>query len=348
MIGEPLTAGLIVRDTYTIVRHLGSGAFGDVYLARHRYMGVQALKVFIRQEGCDALEEAYLLAKLGHPNVVRMFEANEFEFEGQRLGYFSMEYVGGGTLQEYLNLDMPLSERLGLGRDLLTGLSFAHEQTPPVIHRDISPTNILVDRFPGGCAAKISDFGLAKHVDKHSLLASAAGKYLYMAPESFLGIHSTAADVYSAGLVMFQLLTGVHPFRVTLAASATPREVADMVRKSRTQTVPNVTELSDSLDSAWNNFFHRALATDYEERPATAGELLKAYCSIAGLCDQAAARHDHQENIDDLIMQAKALAQQTATLPEAINILENACNKDRQAAAQYAELLSLWKRGIVL
>ena len=132
MIAEPLTAGLIVRDTYTIVRHLGSGAFADVYLARHRYMGVQALKVFIRQEGCDALEEAYLLAKLGHPNVVRMFEANEFESDGQRLGYFSMEYVGGGTLLEYLNPDMPLGERLGLGRNLLTGLSFAHQQSPPV------------------------------------------------------------------------------------------------------------------------------------------------------------------------------------------------------------------------
>ena len=196
--------------------------------------------------------------------------------------------------------------------------------------------------------AKISDFGLAKHVDKDSLLASAAGKYLYMAPESFLGIHSTATDVYSAGLVIFQLLTGIHPFRVTLAASATPREVADMVRKSRTQTLPNVTELSGSLDSAWNNFFHRALAKDYEERPATAGELLKAYCSIAMLASPRATGQGRLENIDGLLAEAKSLAQQTATLPEAINILEHACKTDDQVAAQYAELLSLWKRGIVL
>ena len=67
------------------MRHLGSGAFGDVYLSRHRYMGLQALKVFSRQDGTDALEEAYLLTKLSHPNIVRVFEANEFERTGETI-----------------------------------------------------------------------------------------------------------------------------------------------------------------------------------------------------------------------------------------------------------------------
>src|ERR1035438_10603244 len=88
----------LVRDTHTIVHHLGSGAFGDVYLSRHRYMGLQAMKVFGFSEGTEALEEAYLLTKLGHPNIVRMFEANDFERAGVRYGYFTMEYVEGGTL----------------------------------------------------------------------------------------------------------------------------------------------------------------------------------------------------------------------------------------------------------
>lgn len=91
-----LQSGELIRETYTVVRHLGSGAFGDVYLARHRYMGLQALKVFPRKDEVDALEEAYLLAKLSHPKIVRMFEANEFDRAGETLGYFSMEYVEGG------------------------------------------------------------------------------------------------------------------------------------------------------------------------------------------------------------------------------------------------------------
>ncbi|HKV90943.1 MAG TPA: serine/threonine-protein kinase [Candidatus Angelobacter sp.] len=345
---ESISGGEIVRDTYTIVRHLGSGAFGDVYLARHRYMGLQALKVFVRQEGSDALEEAYLLARLGHPNIVRMFEANEFELNGQKLGYFSMEYVAGGTLLALLDAELSLDDRISLGKDLLVGLSFAHEQSPPIIHRDVCPTNILVEKSGGGHIAKISDFGLAKHVDKDSLLASSAGKYLYMAPESFLGIHSTATDVYSAGLVIFQLLTGSHPFRITLWPSSSPAEIAAMVRESRNRIVPDVTEACKSLSSAWNDFFRAALARDYEDRPATAGMLLQAYCSIARLPSPKPPHNEATAEAGELALQAKDLAQQTETLPEAIGLLERACEADPGVAAEYGALLSLWKRGIVL
>src|SRR5437016_2821752 len=96
-----LPAGFVVRDTYTIVRYLGSGAFGDVYLARHRYMGLQALKVFQMANGSDLLQEAFILARIGHPNIIRVFEANDFTMNSQTYQYFSMEYVPGGTLANY-------------------------------------------------------------------------------------------------------------------------------------------------------------------------------------------------------------------------------------------------------
>jgi serine/threonine-protein kinase len=345
---ESISAGEIIRDTYTLIRHLGSGAFGDVYLARHRYMGLQALKIFSRREGEDALEEAYLLAKLGHPNIVRMFEANEFERNGDRLGYFTMEYVSGGTLSAVLDAEIPLSARIALGEDILAGLAFAHEQVPPVIHRDICPTNILVENVDSGFRAKVSDFGLAKHVDKDSLLASAAGKYLYMAPESFLGIHSTATDVYSAGLVIFQMLTGSHPIRMTLSPSSTSAEIAAMVRESRTRTAPDVSDLCNSLAPCWNDFFSRALARDYEDRPANAGTLLDSYRSVAGLGTSKEIDPNQTEGLKDLVVRAKELAQQAETLPQAVEILERISNTDDRFAAEYAELLSLWKRGIVL
>lgn len=343
---ERLAVGQVIRDTYTVVKHLGSGAFGDVYLARHRYMGLQALKIFVRNEGNDALEEAYLLTKLSHPNIVRMFEANDFELGGDGFGYFSMEYVEGGSLLGLIDSSYTLNDRLTLGKDILSGLAFAHDQTPPVIHRDISPSNILVERSKRGLKAKISDFGLAKHVDSESLIASAAGKYVYMAPESFLGIHSTATDVYSAAIVLFEVFTGQHPFRTRLSVTATAAEVAALVQKSREQAVPDVSDFATTLDPKWNMFFQSALAHEHERRPTTAGDLLELYASMLdGANTQCASKN---EDVEAVVTEAKRLALQSETLGEAVALLEQVCLGDPKVRSEYSQLLMLWKRGIVL
>jgi len=344
---ERLGAGEIIRDTYTIVRHLGSGAFGDVYLSRHRYMGLQGLKVFSRQDGTDALEEAYLLTKLSHPNIVRVFEANEFERAGETYGYFSMEYVEGGTLLTIIDSDLPTQTRIGLSKDILSGLAFAHSQVPPIIHRDISPTNILIDRSNGRLSAKISDFGLAKHVDPQSLVASAAGKYLYMAPESFLGKHSTATDVYSAAIVLFELFTGRHPFRVGLSVSATPSEMASIVRESRVQQIPMISACRPDWGTRWDALFQSALAHDYEDRPTTAGDFLAQFMAVSEPSNSSRTTVPGKDALE-LVTEAKLLAEQTDTLNEAIEVLERACQLDPTVRERYLDMLSLWKRGIVL
>lgn len=344
---EQLPAGLVLRDTYTIVRHLGSGAFGDVYLARHRFMGLQALKVFSLNNGLNALEEAFLLSKLGHPNIVRMFEANEFTHDGANYGYFSMEYVEGGTLHDILGNNVPIAERICLGNNILSGLAFAHLQTPPIIHRDISPTNILIDNWNGSLRAKIADFGLAKHVDPESLAASAGGKYVYMAPESFLGKHSTATDVYSAGIVLFELLTGRHPFQIALSVSATSTELAAVVRKSRSQSIPNAADVCPDLDLRWNGFFQDALAHEFESRPSNAQELLKRFLATASP-PPPDSKENQVGNVLALVAEAKQLAEDSDCLQEAIATLEKACRLDPGISSRYSDLLSLWKRGIVL
>ena len=335
-----LSSGQIIRDTYTIIRHLGSGAFGDVYLARHRYMGLQAMKIFSKQEGPDALEEAYLLTRLSHPNIVRMFEANEFQAGQESYGYFTMEYVEGGTLADYNSAKTSFSSRLHLAACVLHGLAHAHAQSPPIIHRDISPSNILVDVSQSEPVAKIGDFGLAKHLDAASLLASAGGKYLYMAPESFLGIHTTATDVYSAALVLFELLTGEHPFKTMLPLDATDADVAAMVRRSRTQLIPDVSQLQPELSADWRSFFAAALAHDYQDRPRHAGELLEIF-------NRCSSRPVGSSGVSALVSRAKELSSQVSTLDEAIDLLQAACARDSSARVEYAELLSFWKRGIV-
>jgi eukaryotic-like serine/threonine-protein kinase len=344
-----LRPGEVVRETHTIVRHLGSGAFGQVYLSRHRYMGLQALKIFVLSQGCEALEEAYLLAKLSHPNIVRMFEANDFERGAAKYGYFTMEYVDGGTLLDSIPDDsLDLTSRIDLGRGIVAGLAHAHSQEPPVIHRDISPSNILLNREKGQVTAKISDFGLAKHVDNASLLASAAGKYVYMAPESFLGIHSTATDVYSTAIVLFELFTGKHPFEFTLTVRATSKELAEIVKRSRSQTIPDASRANPSLPKLWDAFFRESLVHDYEQRPKDGKALLAIFDRCARPSQSSGSGSSQCADAKEMLKRAQALSKQTETMDAAIGLLENACEIDSGIREGYSDLLSLWKRGIVL
>src|SRR6266478_8017411 len=101
-----LTEGETVRDTYEVERFLGEGAFAEVYRVKHKFFGRQALKIFKRsgmQESdiCDALGEAVMLSRIGHPNIVRVFEANVLGIDGKVFGYFTMENIAGGSLDKF-------------------------------------------------------------------------------------------------------------------------------------------------------------------------------------------------------------------------------------------------------
>jgi len=300
-------------------------------------------------QGCEALEEAFLLAKLSHPNIVRMFEANDFERGGAKYGYFTMEYVDGGTLLASIaDESLDLKCQIDLGRGIVAGLAHAHSQDPPIIHRDISPSNVLLNREKGQVTAKISDFGLAKHVDNSSLLASAAGKYVYMAPESFLGIHSTASDVYSTAILLFELFTGRHPFEFTLTAQATSKELAEIVKSSRSQTIPAASRSNPKLPNTWDVFFHDSLLHDYEQRPKDGKALLAIFDACARTFQSSATTTAQDSYVKEMVKRARALSQQTETMDAAIGLLENACEIDPGIRERYSDLLSLWKRGIVL
>jgi serine/threonine protein kinase len=170
-----------------------------------------------------------------------------------------------------------------------------------------------------------------------------------MAPESFLGIHSTATDVYSAAIVLFELLTGQHPFEFVLSATATPKEVAEVVKKSRSQSVPDATAANPQLSGCWDEFFRAALKHDYEQRPKDGNALLLLFDEIvdSGRSAVRPAANTTSE-VREMVEKAQSLSQQTDTLDEAIGLLEVACAADSTVRERYSDLLSLWKRGIVL
>ncbi len=214
----------LLYDHYEIERVLGMGAMGVVYLARDVRIGRQVAlktlqsrrKVFENDtQANEFLErfrrEAELCGSLIHPNIVTLYEVG---YEQSRLTYLAMEYVEGESLHSLLRRTyrVSLETAFKVADDLLQGLAYAHDRD--IIHRDIKPANILVS-LDGH--AKITDFGVARSVRENVVTLTQAGDLLgtphYMAPEHIAGREIDGrSDLFSLGVVLFEMLTGRKPF----------------------------------------------------------------------------------------------------------------------------------------
>jgi serine/threonine-protein kinase len=205
---------------YEVESFLGKGSIGKVFLARHRRIGRRvALKTVILEQKFededDRVEffkrlqrEAELCASMQHPNVVTLYDVG---YDGDVVSYLATEYVDGESLLARLRRTrpLPLDEALDIAADLLRGMAYAHSKG--IIHRDIKPANILLTSEG---RAKIADFGVARPL--HSSLTatrSLVGTPNYMSPEQVKTAPvSTRSDLFSAGVVMYEMLTGLKPF----------------------------------------------------------------------------------------------------------------------------------------
>ena len=201
---ELLKENQIIRGTYEVERLLGVGAFAEVYRVKHRFLGRQAMKVFksvgtTMEEIEVMMGEAIILSRMGHPNIIRVFDADVIETSWGTCGFFTMEYVAGGSLEQfwrsYGTQLVPVETTVDLIKQVCRGLSIAHRENPPIIHRDIKPANILVGYDADGLRARLSDFGLAKKVNPLTFLATARGTLAFKAPEAYSqqGVDSKAA-----------------------------------------------------------------------------------------------------------------------------------------------------------
>jgi eukaryotic-like serine/threonine-protein kinase len=218
-ITKKIPSGTRIRETYTVERYLGSGRFSDVYLVRHRYLGMQAMKVLVeefeQEAGHEAFRESFVLSRITHPGVVRVYDANRTGFPGNDHPYITLEYVSGGTLAELIGsnpLGLSSTAAFSIMLQVAQAVSHAHRQEPAIVHRDLKPANILLETGDPP-VVRVADFGLAKAIDRLTNCVSAAGTLLYMSPESLRGFETTASDVYAMGLILYELLTGVLPFQ---------------------------------------------------------------------------------------------------------------------------------------
>jgi formylglycine-generating enzyme required for sulfatase activity/serine/threonine protein kinase len=211
-----LVHGYLLANRYRILRMLGVGGMGRVYLAEDEKLGERvAIKVLQETLSRDPgsvqrlIAEAKLAIKLTHSNVVRV---NHFE-DGELLKFLVMEYVEGETLAHKIARDkkLPEAEARRMAIEICSGLAHAHQKK--VIHRDIKPGNILLSQ---NGEIKIADFGIARECrDSVSRLTSLddSGTRIYMSPEQLLGKSSEASDIYSLGIVLYEMLTGAPPFQ---------------------------------------------------------------------------------------------------------------------------------------
>ena len=217
---------------YRIVREIGRGGMGAVYLAERadqQYQKQVAIKLIKRGMDTDAVlrhfrNERQILASFDHPTIARLFDAGTTQ---DGLPYFVMEYVEGTRIDSFCKEHaLLIRQRLELFREACAAVSYAHRHA--VIHRDIKPSNILVTNEG---RAKLLDFGIAKILQPSNgaeLLMTATGARPmtpeYASPEQIAGKPlTTASDVYSLGVVLFELLTGELPYQVS---SSSPFEIA--------------------------------------------------------------------------------------------------------------------------
>lgn len=364
-----LQEGSTVKEKYLVERYLGEGAFAEVYRVKHRFLGRQALKIFkapsiTLEEIEQSLAEAQLLSKIGHPNIVRVFDAATLQTDIGECGYFTMEYVPGGSLdsfwQSFGKQMMPVGLCVNIAKQICEGLSIAHSESPPIIHRDIKPQNILVGYDKENLRVRISDFGLAKRVNPLTLLASAQGTIGFKPPEFLNDLDSCAGDIWAIGSVLYLLLTDKMPFKTGHSGD----ESYNTSYWSKPLRPPSLYNIN--IDSELDRIIFKTLMIDTEERYRDANDMLKDLKKWRDIKDKQqfvngfesdnnkkSKQHEKEnfvipEALNGDIDRIIKLSQKTGKLNKAADQLGQLIDQYPSLNEQYGYLLSLWKRGIIM
>jgi non-specific serine/threonine protein kinase/serine/threonine-protein kinase len=254
---------------FKIVREIGHGGMGSVYLAERddeHFQQQVAIKLIKPGLGCEAIRKRFrnemqILADLNHPHIARLLDGGQ---TAEGVPYLVMEYVEGRPIDLFCDeSSLSIEERLKLFMRVCAGVQYAHQHL--VIHRDIKPGNILVTTEG---EPKLVDFGIAKLLDRESSDATATAMPFmtagYASPEHGRGVPvSTATDIYSLGVVLYELLTGRRPYRLK---SDVAHEVAHAICEEEPQR-PSATR--KRLHSDLDNIVLMAMRKEPQRRYAT-------------------------------------------------------------------------------
>lgn len=279
---------------YKILKKLGSGGFGTVYLAEDTFLKtVRALKIphGIASQSEKILQESILQSKLlDHPNIVKLLTVDIID----RTLIMVMEYINGTDLEKLIDEQDHLKINIALKyfKQLLSALNFAHKYK--VIHRDIRPSNILINENDD---IKITDFGTSKLLNEKQYATTKIGSPPYMAPEQFEGRAVFASDIYSAGCLFYEMITGFPPIIM-----ANPMEI---YKRAKSGNIIPLSKKIPSISSDLNWIIMKTLSPDLSKRYKKTIEV------IEDLNEMEKKGNDHSQEIKNIKARIKARSNRT-------------------------------------
>ena len=260
--------GIYLSGRYQVLSKIGAGGMADVYKAKdcmlNRYVAVKVLKKEYREDENFVKKfrsEAQAAAGLLNPNIVNVYDVGE----DRGLYYMVMELVEGITLKEYVQKKGKLSskEAISIAIQMCTGIEAAHNHH--IIHRDIKPQNIIISKEG---KVKVTDFGIAKATTSQTVSTSAMGSVHYVSPEQARGGYcDEKSDIYSAGITMYEMVTGRVPFDGDSTVSVAMKHLQENI------TPPS--EYAPDLSPALEKIILKCTQKSSERRYQSAGELIQ-------------------------------------------------------------------------
>lgn len=280
---------------YEIIRSLGSGGFGSVFLAKDTWLNIKvAIKVPHKQSLnlFKLLKEPRLQAALSHPNIVRMISAEK----ENRVFFMVMEYVRGKTLEKILEKEKTLDydKAIDYVRQIAYGVNHAHKNK--IVHRDLRPSNIMISEDG---TIKITDFGTSVWLSSISYASTRIGSPPYMAPEQFLGKSTFISDIYSIGCIFYEMLIGRPPIY-----DPDPFKILEKAQKGKI-TSPRMK--SSKIPKEIDEVIMKCLAYKVEDRFQKASEIIK---SLSNFKDKDSSKSE----IEDILGRIKARERSKANL----------------------------------
>ena len=286
-----LTPGTIIGDRYEIIEKIGAGGMSIVYKARcnrlQRFVAIKVLREeFVTDEDFVAKfrKEALAAASLSHPNIVGIYDVGS----DHELHYIVMEFIEGKTLKDLIAEEGPFNSRMVLdfGVQMASALKHAHKKK--IIHRDIKPQNILVTHDN---VLKVTDFGIAKAVDSSTIVATgnAIGSVHYFSPEQAKGKYvNETSDLYSCGIVLFELSTQKLPFEADSHISIALKHI--------NEEMPHPSIFNPSIQPNLEKLILKATSKSQSQRYQNADEMLKDMKGILTNPDYIVKENDVTEN----------------------------------------------------
>ncbi|WP_431841083.1 Stk1 family PASTA domain-containing Ser/Thr kinase [Calidifontibacter indicus] len=301
-VSEASIVGRVIDGRYRVTRHLADGGMGSVFVATdlrlERDIALKVMRSDLARDDAFVARfrrEAHSAARLTHPNVVAVTDQGS---DGH-YAFLAMELVLGETLRQLIRRrgPLPVAEALGLLDPVLDGLAAAHRSG--IVHRDVKPENVLISSTG---QVKVTDFGLARAVSTSTLTGDSdilLGTASYLSPEQVEhGMADARSDVYSAGLLLFEMVTGEKAF-----PGDSPIHVAYQHVHG---TMPKASDAVPTVPAAVDRLIAEATAKNPDDRPATAADLLIALRTVRRSLGASRTDDDTTDAATDVAMVADA------------------------------------------